>query len=77
MSLHNGSRNKIAIDSAKLSDARVRAGLAMSEVAEALGCNKSQISRWERGEQVPSDERILKMITLYESKDFVVGGKRV
>jgi DNA-binding transcriptional regulator YiaG len=74
MSLHNGKRNSIKVDSAKLSLARVNANLAMSEVAVELGCSKSQVSRWEQGTLIPSEERILKMVTMYKCGDFVVGG---
>lgn len=72
MSLHHSAKNSILIDPAKLSKARIDAGIPMSEVAVQLQCNKSQVSRWEQGKLVPSEERILKMITLYGCGDFVV-----
>lgn len=46
----------------------------MSKVALELKVSKSQVSRWEQGTLIPSEERILKMITLYKCGDFVVGG---
>lgn len=67
---------KLRVDGAKLSEARVAAGLSMEDVVQRLddGCNKSSVSRWEQGRLNPSDARILKMITLYGCGDFVVKG---
>lgn len=74
MSLHNGVRNALKVDSVKLSQARLDVNLSLSEVAIVLSCNKSQVSRWERGQSIPSDDRIKKMIVLYQTNDFVTEG---
>jgi len=64
--------NKYLVDGAKLSAARVAAEMSLDQVAKELGCNKSQVSRWERNSLVPSDERIQKLVKLFKTKGFVV-----
>lgn len=65
--------NRLIVDGAKLTEARVAKGMPMSALAAALGCNKSQVSRWETGELVPSEARIQKMTELLETWSFVIG----
>ena len=59
------------VDGKKLTDARFAAGLSLDQVASKLGCNKGNISRWERGKIVPTSVFILKMVLLYGRFDFV------
>jgi transcriptional regulator with XRE-family HTH domain len=66
-------RNRFIVIGKELSDARVAAGKSMEEVAEALGCNKSSISRWEQESLVPSEERIFKMAEMFKTMAFVIG----
>lgn len=72
-------RNKFIVDGAKLCAARCNAprgegvekGFSMEEVAEALGCNKSSVSRWEQSKLQPSEQRIKKMAEMFGTVDFV------
>ena len=66
-------QNRVLVDGAKLSEARVKAGMAMEGIAAALECNKSQVSRWEQGVLVPSEERIWKLVELLGSSGFIIG----
>ena len=50
------------VDGAKLTAARLEAGLSMEEVAAKIGGNKSNLSRWERGIVHPSERAILKLV---------------
>jgi hypothetical protein len=45
-----------------LREARRRAGLTQAELAARLGIPRSQIGRWERGEVLPSLERLREVI---------------
>jgi transcriptional regulator with XRE-family HTH domain len=45
-----------------LREARLRAGLTQAELAERLGMARSQISRYERGDVVPSLEALRRLI---------------
>jgi transcriptional regulator with XRE-family HTH domain len=65
---------KLRVDGAKLTEARLRAQLSMRDVVQQLGdgCNKSSVSRWEQGTLIPSRERIFKLAELYGCGDFIV-----
>lgn len=65
--------SRFIINGAKLTRARVDANLSMLDVATALGCNKSSVSRWEQGTLTPSEERIFKLAELLGSWEFVTG----
>ena len=70
---HKGRWNRILIDGLKLTDARLTANLSIIDVAVALGCNKSSVSRWEMGRLVPSQERIEKLAEIYGTRQFIRG----
>ena len=59
------------VDGAKLTAARLEAGLSMEEVASKIGGNKSNLSRWERGLFNPSEHAILQLVVLLKSGSFV------
>ena len=59
------------VDGAKLTAARLEAGLSMEDVASKIGGNKSNLSRWERGLFHPSEHAILQLVVLFERGDFV------
>lgn len=67
---------KKMVDGAKLTEARIAAGLSLQDVVIALddGCNKSSVSRWEQDKMNPSDARVKKLVKLYCTDDFVVKG---
>lgn len=71
-------KHKLMVDGAKLTEARISAGMRLEDVVIALGdgCNRSSVSRWERGKLNPSEERVLKMIDIFKRGDFVLGGKQ-
>lgn len=71
---HHKYHNHVFVDGAKLSAARMAAGKSMEEVAVYLKCNRSSVSRWEQGLLNPSEERIMKMVVLFGSGDFIVKG---
>jgi transcriptional regulator with XRE-family HTH domain len=64
-------KRPVGVDGGTLTEARIRVGLSLEEVAKRLGRHRSTVSRWERGEQVPTAEDILKMMALYKA-DFRV-----
>lgn len=68
--------NRITVNGAKLTEARIEAQLRLEDVANHLGCEKSQVGRWEREELMPSEERILKMVLLFQRGDFVIKNGR-
>jgi len=43
-------------------EARVRAGLTQTELAELLGRNRAQVARWEIGGQEPSFENVASVV---------------
>ncbi|MHB1459503.1 MAG: helix-turn-helix domain-containing protein [Armatimonadota bacterium] len=45
--------------------ARLAAGLAQQEVADALRCRADQVRRWERGDTYPSPRLLLKLMIAY------------
>lgn len=63
--------NRLIVDGARLSAARIAKDLSLEDIATSLGCNKSSVSRWEQGTLVPSDERIHKLTEILGTWDFV------
>lgn len=65
------------VDGGLLTDARIGCGMSMDEAASRLGCNKCNLSRWERGMFQPEERFIPKLMLLFERTDFVKerGGK--
>ena len=76
---HNKTKiNAVLVDGAKLTDARIAAGMSMQDVANRLNCNKSSVSRWEQGTLAPSEERIMEMVKMFATGDFVIrNGKKL
>jgi predicted transcriptional regulator len=64
--------NRIRVDGAKLTQARIDANMSAQDVATELRCNKSSISRWEQGTLIPSEERIMRMVMMFGRGDFVI-----
>ncbi len=57
----------------KIKDLRALLGMnSQTDLAEALGCNQSTVSHWERGDFAPSPEFYLKMGDLLGSQDEVL-----
>lgn len=71
-----GRKPNLAIDGAKLSDMRIAANLSLEDVAEHIGCNRSSLSRWERGLYNPPPDSVLALIRLLGGSDFVKKEKR-
>lgn len=69
---HNRNRNKLLVDGAKLTLARVKAGFSGTEVARVLGCHKAAVCRYEQEKSVPPDSYIQLMAKLFGTRDFVV-----
>lgn len=65
------ARSAFCVDGAKLTQARIEAGLSMEDVSAVIGGNKSSLSRWERGIVHPSEHAILKLVVLLKRGDFV------
>jgi transcriptional regulator with XRE-family HTH domain len=42
-----------------LTEARTNTGLTQKQVGEVLGVDASQVSRWERGDQLPGPQRLV------------------
>ena len=59
------------VDGAKLTAARLESGFSMEDVALELGCNKANLSRWERGLYNPPEHAILQLVVLLKRGDFV------
>lgn len=66
-----GNRNKLLVYGSKLTTARIDAGLSATEVARRIGCNKSSISLWEQEKLTPSEERLLKLVEMYGTAEFL------
>jgi predicted transcriptional regulator len=64
-------RNAVIVDGAKLTDARLKAGLRLIDVARRLGTGKGTVSKWELETTVPSEERIEKMVKMLGTNSFV------
>jgi transcriptional regulator with XRE-family HTH domain len=60
-----------AVDGAKLTAARVGAGISMEDMAQRIGGNKANLSRWERGITNPSDRHILRLAVVLGRTDFI------
>ena len=45
-----------------LREARLRAGLSQAELARRAGTHRSAIGRWERGEALPSLEKLRELV---------------
>lgn len=54
----------------KLKAARIKAGLTVTEAAEALGKNKNTVYSWELGRILPTAEVFLQVMILYGINDF-------
>ena len=70
--------NMIKVDGATLTDVRIAAEKSLDEVASWFpGMNKSSVSRWEQGILTPSEDRILKLVQMFGTSEFVIenGGK--
>lgn len=67
--MNKGGRPKRArgVDGVTLTSHRISAGFSLEDVATALKRNRSTVSRWERGLQIPSPEDILDMMALYKT----------
>lgn len=64
--------------SEQLKQARINAGLTVTEAAEALGKSKNTIYSWELGRILPTADVLLQVMVMYGIKDFNVflrGGK--
>src|SRR5205807_2152936 len=68
LSLNRGNETDLMLRSAQmvsgdlLREARLRAGLTQAELAERAATARSQVSRWERGEVLPSLETLRRLI---------------
>lgn len=56
--------------SEQLKEARIEAGLSVTEAAEALGKSKNTIYSWEMGRILPTADVLLQVMVLYGIKDF-------
>jgi predicted transcriptional regulator len=65
-------KRQINVEGGSLTRARIGANLSLQNVADILKCNRSTISRWERGIQVPPPEAILKMLAMYKTDHAVI-----
>lgn len=48
---------------------RTRAALNMRSLAEAIGASAANISHWERGERLPSEERLVKLLQALDASE--------
>ena len=64
-------KEEFTVDGAKLTAARIEAGLSMDDVAARIGGNKSNLSRWERGLFNPSEGAILRLALVLQRVDFI------
>lgn len=46
-------------------EARIRAGLRVADVMQALGVSDAAVSYWETGRYVPRPQKLLKIASLY------------
>jgi transcriptional regulator with XRE-family HTH domain len=72
--INKGGRPKrqVSVNGSTLTEARIFAGLSLGDVARRLGVCRSTISRWERNQQVPPPEAILKMLAMYKTDHAVI-----
>lgn len=68
--------SRLAVDGKRLTELRVAAQLRLEDIANELGCHKAQVSRWEQGISVPSEEDIHRMAQMLKSYEFVKGNPR-
>lgn len=54
----------------KIKEARLRAGLSTSELAERLGVTRQAISKWERGDGAPTKARLAEIKELLNIPSF-------
>ncbi len=58
----------------RLKKAREHVGLSQQDVAFRLNLGQNQVSRWERGTNIPSAEHIVNLANLYEvTADYLLG----
>lgn len=58
----------------RLREARLKNHLTQEELAEKLGTEKNQISRWEQGHKIPRAERVAEIAqVLNVSVDYLMG----
>jgi transcriptional regulator with XRE-family HTH domain len=58
----------------RIREARIKNHLTQEELAEKLGTEKNQISRWENGHKMPRGERLSEIAqTLNVSLDYLMG----
>ena len=61
----------------KLREHRARRGLTQDQVAKALGCHESAVSRWENGSRFPTGADLVALADLFEvSVDVLLGRAR-
>lgn len=58
-------RSKHKFNSEELRRLRQEKAISIPDLAEALGCNKTTIQRWERGEFSPRGEDVLSIAILF------------
>lgn len=64
--------SSFSIDGARLSAARIDAGMSLVEAGLVLKRNKGTISKWERGINRPDWETAQRLALLYKRNDFIV-----
>lgn len=65
MSPKNERRELSAVLAARLRELRARRNLTQDQVAEAIGCHESAVSRWESGSRLPPCTDVLALAELY------------
>lgn len=63
--------NRFIVDGKALSDARLALKMSLESIALQLGCDRSQVSRWEQGQLTPSEGRILRLTQILGTQSFV------
>ena len=60
----------------RLRELRTEKGLAQNELADAMGCNKANISYWETGKKNPTEFSIKMIAEFFDiSTDYLLYGK--
>ena len=72
--------NKLGIDGAKLTAARLRRNMSMDELCAEMEkrgehVHRSSVSRWERGFFQPGDKRVIMLSEILNSADFIRGNE--
>lgn len=58
----------------RLSEVRIKNHLTQEELAEKLGTDKNQISRWENGKSIPRSETLIELSNILGvSVDYLLG----